>query len=61
MLNRIDHNAIAAFVLDHADYSELYEDDCFTVEVKGQRFYVERKKTLFVLHIGQERIKLPRA
>lgn len=60
MLTQIDPRAIATFVLDVCDSSELYEDDAFTVEVAGQRFYVERKKTMFVLHIGADRVKLPR-
>lgn len=60
MLNHIDTNAVAAFVLDHADCSELYEDDAFVVEVEGARYYVERKRSVFVLHIGEERIRLPR-
>lgn len=60
MLNTIDRNAVAAFVIDNADCSELYEDDAFCVEVSGQRFYVERKKSVFVLHFGEERVRLPR-
>lgn len=61
MLNtQIDQRALATFVLDVCDCSELYEDDAFVVETQGQRFYVERKKTMFVLHVGAERIKLPR-
>jgi hypothetical protein len=60
MLTQIDQRVIATFVLDVCDSSELYKDDAFTVEVEGQRFYVERKKTMFVLHIGADRVKLPR-
>ncbi len=60
MLNKIDRNAVAAFVIDNADCSELYEDDAFVVAVNDQRFYVERKRSEFVLHFGEERIRLPR-
>ena len=60
MLTQIDINTVAAFVLDVCDCSEEYEDDCFTVEVEGSRFYVERKRSFFVLHVGKQRHKLPR-
>ena len=60
-MERIDHNALATFVLDVCDYSDAYEADEFVVEIEGQRFYVERKKTVFVLHVGNDRIRLPRA
>jgi hypothetical protein len=61
MLTQIDTAALATFVLDVCDFSELYEDDQFVIETQGQRIYCERKKTIFVLHVGAERIRLPRA
>lgn len=60
MLTQIDLEAVSTFVLDVCDCSEEYEDDAFTVEVEGSRFYVERKRNWFVLHVGQQRHKLPR-
>lgn len=57
---QIDTAALAAFVLDTCDCHEAYEADEFVVDVEGQRFYVERKRKWFVLHVGNERIRLPR-
>lgn len=60
MQTQIDTKALAAFVLDTLDYSAEYEDDTFAFDFKGARIYCERKRSTFVLHVGQERIKLPR-
>ena len=60
MLTQIDTQAVATFVLDVCDYHPDYEDDAFTVEVDGQRFYVERKVRWFVLHVGNTKHRLPR-
>lgn len=60
MLNEINADAVAAFVLDICDCHPDYEGDAFVIEVEGSPFYVERKRFWFVLHIGEERIRLPR-
>lgn len=60
MLNQSDITAVAAFILDVCDCSEDYEDDSFTVDVNGARYYVERKRNWFVLHVGAQQHRLPR-
>lgn len=60
MLTQIDRAALATFALDTFDCDERFEDDSFVFEFEGVRLYAERKKTMFVLHVGSERIKLPR-
>lgn len=63
MVTQIDTAALAAFVLDTCDCHEAYEAyeaDEFVVDVEGQRFYVERKRRWFILHVGDDRIRLPR-
>ena len=57
---QIDLAALADYALDKFDFSEEYEDDQFTVQFAGRRIYVERKRSAFVLHIGEERLQLPR-
>ena len=56
----IDLNAFAAFALDTFDYSEDFEEDAFCVTFEGARIYVERKRSFFLLHVGNDRVKLPR-
>lgn len=57
---QIDHSALANFILDVCDCSEIYEADEFVIELEGQRFYVERRRRWFILHIDNDRIRLPR-
>lgn len=52
--------AVAGFVSEVADYHEAYEADEFVVDVEGQRYYVERKRSFFIIHVGRERVRLPR-
>lgn len=60
MEQQIDQNALATFVLDVLDCDERYEDDAGAFDFQGARIYFERRKTLFVLHVGADRIRLPR-
>lgn len=60
MLSQIEVTDVAAFILDVCDFSEDYEDDSFTVDMEGARYYVERKANWFVLHVGDEQFRLPR-
>ncbi len=55
-----DVQLVANYVLDNADCDARYEDDCFCVEVCDVRWYVERKKRHFVLHVGETTLRLPR-
>ena len=60
MQTQIDTQAVANFVLDVCDYDAAYEDDAFVVDVAEGRFYVERKRNHFNLHIADEVLQLPR-
>lgn len=60
MLTQINQRALATFVIDTLDCNELYEDDAGAFDFQGARIYFERKRTMFVLHVGSDRIKLPR-
>lgn len=60
MQAQIDTQALAAFALDTFDFHEAYEDDAFGFNFAGQRLYCERKRSMFVIHVGAEKIKLPR-
>jgi hypothetical protein len=60
MQTQIDTNALAAFALDTFDFNEAFEDDAFGFDFAGQRLYCERKRGMFVIHVGNDRIKLPR-
>lgn len=61
MLNaQIDTRALATFVLDTLDCDAAYEDDAGAFTFQDARVYWERKKTMFVLHVGTDRIRLPR-
>lgn len=60
MLVQIDQRALATFVLDTLDFHPDYEDDAGAFTFQDARIYWERKKTMFVLHVGAERIRLPR-
>jgi hypothetical protein len=57
---QIDINAFANYALDTFDFSADYEADEFVVEFEGQRLYVERKARWFTVHVGAERVRLPR-
>jgi hypothetical protein len=57
---KIDINAFALYALDTFDCSEEFEADEFVVPFDGERIYVERKRNWFTVHVGAERIKLPR-
>ena len=57
---QIDLSALATFALDAFDYSAEFEDDAFAVTFEGARIYVERKRSFFLLHVGADRVKLPR-
>lgn len=57
---QIDTQALATFALDTFDFHPDYEDDAFGFEFQGEKLYCERKRRLFVIHVGAERIKLPR-
>lgn len=60
MAPQIDQAALATFVLDTLDFHPAYEDDAGAFTFDDVRVYWERKKTIFVLHVGDDRIKLPR-
>ena len=60
MVTQIDLNALAAYALDTFDFHADFEDDAFVVEFDGERIYCERKRSQFVLHVADQRIKLPR-
>lgn len=60
MLTQIDLNAFADYALNTFDFNEQFEDDAFAVTFEGVRVYCERKRHYFVLHVGNERHKLPR-
>lgn len=57
---QIDLDAFAAFALDTFDYFADFEEDAFAVTFEGARIYVERKRSFFLLHVGNDRVKLPR-
>lgn len=50
----------ANYVLNTLDYSAEFEDDAFAVTYHGVRYYVERKRDHFNIHVGSTRHKLPR-
>lgn len=60
MRTQVEIETLAQFVLETCDYHPDYEDDQFVVQLEGSRFYVERKPTMFLLHVGNEKHKLPR-
>jgi len=60
MQTQIDTKALAVFVLDTLDFHPDYEDDAFAFSFDGARIYCERRRNAFVLHVGEERIRLPR-
>jgi len=57
---QIELNAFANYALNTLDYSAEFEDDAFAVTFEGARYYVERKRNHFAIHIGSEVHKLPR-
>ncbi|MGU3389142.1 hypothetical protein [Sphingomonas sp. M1A8_2b] len=60
MLTQIDLNAFADYALSTFDYSADFEDDAFAVTFDDQRIYVERKRSHFVVHVGNDQHNLPR-
>ncbi len=57
---QIDVTAFANYALSTFDFSAEFEDDAFAVTFEGARYYVERKRNHFAIHIGSEVHKLPR-
>ena len=57
---QIELNALADYALKTFDYSADFEDDAFAVTFQGVRFYVERKRNHFKIHVGSAQHKLPR-
>lgn len=60
MLNQIDLVAFANYALNTFDYSPEFEDDAFAVTFDGVRVYVERKRSVYNIHVGAVIHKLPR-
>ena len=58
--NQIDLAAFANYALNTFDYSAEFEDDAWAVTFEGVRVYCERKRSHFVVHVGNARHKLPR-
>ncbi|UYY77521.1 hypothetical protein [Sphingomonas sp. R1] len=57
----IDLGKFADFMLEEIDTNPDYEDDAFSVEYGGQRFYVERYPTHFYMETRHgEVFELPR-
>ncbi len=52
--------AFANYALNTFDYSAEFEDDAFAVTYEGARYYVERKRHHFNIHVGRDQHKLPR-
>jgi len=57
---QIELAAFATYALNTFDYSAEFEGDAFAVTFAGARYYVERKRNHFAIHIGSEVHKLPR-
>ncbi|MES3097248.1 hypothetical protein [Sphingomonas aerolata] len=57
---QIELAAFANYALNTFDYSADFEDDAFAVTYEGVRYYVERKRNHFNIHLGSTRHKLPR-
>ncbi|MBB5709421.1 hypothetical protein [Sphingomonas xinjiangensis] len=57
---QIDLNSLANYVEAALDVSPDFEDDQFAFTFEGARIYCERKRTHFNLHIGAERVQMPR-
>ena len=57
---QIELNAFADYALNTFDYSADFEDDAFAVTFQGVRYYVERKRACFHIHVGAEVHQLPR-
>lgn len=60
MLNLIDLAAFANYALNTFDCSEGFEEDEFAITFGGVRIYVERKRSHFLCHVGEQRHQLPR-
>jgi len=57
---QIELNAFADYALNTFDYSADFEEDEFAVTFQGVRYYVERKRSCFRIHVGAEVHQLPR-
>ena len=58
---QIDLNALADYMLFTVDCSADFEEDAFSMEFNGQRFYVERYTTHFYMETKHgEVFELPR-
>lgn len=57
---QIELNALANFVETTLDCSPEFEDDAFAFDFQGERIYCERHRNYFDLHIGAERVQMPR-
>ncbi|WP_156167018.1 hypothetical protein [Sphingomonas sp. Ag1] len=57
---QIDLAAFADYALNTFDYSELFEEDAFSVNFEGTKVYVERHRSYFKLEIADEHLQLPR-
>ena len=60
MINQINLAAFANYALNTFDYSADFEEDEFAVTFEGVRVYVERKRSVFNIHVGAVVHKLPR-
>jgi len=57
---QIELAAFASYALNTFDYSAEFEEDAFSVTYEGVRYYVERKRHYFEIHVGSDQHKLPR-
>ncbi len=57
---QIELAAFANYALNTFDCSAEFEDDAFAVTYEGVRYYVERKRNHFNIHVGSDQHKLPR-
>lgn len=60
MLKQVDLEALADFLAFECDCSEEYEEDCFSISLSGERFYVERHVTHFAIEHDKQVFELPR-
>jgi len=57
---KIDVQEVANYIIDNADCDERYEDDVFIIDMLDVRWYVERRKRCFILHVGESTLRFPR-
>ncbi len=61
METQIDLNALADYILFEVECCELYEDDAFGIEFRGERLYCERYLTHYYVETKHgEVFELPR-